>query len=233
MGAILVSSYNLVYGQDVHVLAFNNMTSGQMVYPDDTIKVELNIENLGTTIIGMNDYDSLPVSLYANGKLIAKSFFANQPWMVSQIYSMALLTKTNYETYGDYSIDSGVVSLCAKTFIWKNNVNIDIDQSNDELCLPTIIYIGPPGTGIKNRNVLNNNIYYSRGQLNIEFSELFKGSLDISVIDVNGRVLKETSIVASNQRIQHISIPNLPTGIYIANIVSDGGDRGSIKFMVE
>ena len=75
MGAILLSSYQLVKSQDVGVTIFISPTSGQMVYPDDSIKLELNISNMGTTTVGMNDYDSLPVSVYADGKLIAKSFF--------------------------------------------------------------------------------------------------------------------------------------------------------------
>ena len=233
---VLILSGFASQSQDVGVIAFTNMTDGQIVYPQDSINVELHVSNLGTTIVGMGDYDSLPISLYANGKLVAQHPFGGQNWMVSQTFSVVLLTMNNFETWGDHNIDSGVVNLCAKTFIWKNGVNIDIDQTNDELCLPTIILIGPPGTGgtgIETNTKSIDGIFINRGFLNISFTSAYTGNLSYIVSDMSGRIIRKNDLIISGEKSHQISLPDLQYGIYITRLISDSGDIKTYKFSVQ
>jgi len=233
---VLIFSCSTLQSQDVGVVSYTNLVDAQMVFPGDTIDVELTATNYGSTTVAMSDYDSLPISLYANGKLIAQHPFGGQDWLAAQTYIVLLFTRGGFETWGDYNIDSGVVSLCAKTFIWKNGVNIDTDQSNDELCLPTVIYVGPPGTGqkeLKSNYHIIKNVFFNQGNLNILFSDQYNGGFQCTITDVSGRIIWNNDLQILGQKSHKIYLPDLNSGIYITQLISDSGDAKSFKFSVE
>jgi hypothetical protein len=225
---ILISSYSNAFCQDVGVILYDNISNNQVFYPGDSLVALVQANNLGSTVIATTDFDSLPITLYANGKGVAGAFFA-QTWAVNQIFIVTLSPMI----WGNHNIDSGVVSMCAKTFIWKGGTNIDVNQNNDELCVPNVIFIGPPGTGIIENGKLNARIYYYDSELTVLLPKEFHENIDLKISDISGRVVEHINLDYSMEGVKRLNLKHLTPGIYVALIQSE--EAGSIgqKFVVE
>ena len=223
MVTFLVCLNSGLYSQDIGVTAFMNVVANQMFYPGDTTHVQLQVQNFGSTAIASSSYDTLLIVLFANGERVAQYNFHEPSWTAGLSYNVTLLPLV--WTY--WGIDSGVVDFCARTFIWDNQNNIDPDTSNDELCLPTVIYVGP-STGISDAYGSGHQFWYANGNINISFGQMKSQGAFLEVFEISGRKVYSKEIT-SGSRAETVNISALPAGIYLARL----GNARPIKFTID
>ena len=135
----------------------------------------------------------------------------------------------------DLNLDSGIVSLCAVVQIWKNGFNIDIDRSNDTVCLPYIIYNKPadPATSISENNKNDYEVYYFDHTLNIHSYSSKSNLVNLRIHDMDGRIIKEITVNRNTPDEFKINLTNLSSGLYIVNLTNEVGKMSNYKFVVK
>lgn len=96
----------------------------------------------------------------------------------------------------------------------------DLDNSNDETCISFIA--GNPASVEDVEAPVYGNIFYNSRTLNMNFNELAKGQVSVSIFEITGRNAAEYTLDVDTKKEYALDLGKLSSGMYIANVLVNG-----------
>lgn len=141
-GIVIASITNPLKSQDVGIVTVAVPAASSTIYPNVPQQLSFTLQNFGSAMLTQSQADSIVIELFVAGVRVQTSFSTPGDINLGGGLTTNLTNNqpTDWSTLG-LGNSSQTVSICVKSRLKKNNVDVDVNPLNDELCY-TVTYSG-------------------------------------------------------------------------------------------